>query len=52
MFAALEEKSTKNVSKINPRSGERSNPISGGIIPRKIRKYGSVIFPSEENGCV
>ena len=42
--------SIKNVIKLNPRSGETSKPKSGGIIPRKSLKYGSVILPKDEKG--
>lgn len=46
----LEKTSIRNVSKLNPSNGDTSNPKSGGIIPRKSLKYGSVIFPKDENG--
>ena len=46
----LEKTSIRNVSKLNPRSGDTSKLKSGGIIPLKSRKYGSVIFPKDENG--
>ena len=44
--------SIRKVIRPKPRIGERSNPISGGTIPRKSRRYGSVILPKEENGWV
>ena len=46
----LEKTSIKNVSKLTPRSGETSKPKSGGIIPLKSLKYGSVIFPKDAKG--
>ena len=46
----LEKTSIKNVSKLNPSRGERSKPKSGGIIPLKSLKYGSVILPKEAKG--
>ena len=48
----LENMSIRKVINPKPRIGERSNPISGGTIPRKSRRYGSVILPKEENGWV
>tara|TARA_B100000482_G_scaffold53886_1_gene36422 strand:- start:1 stop:108 length:108 start_codon:yes stop_codon:yes gene_type:complete len=34
----LENTSIRNVSRLNPKSGETSKPKSGGIIPRKSLK--------------
>ena len=48
----LEKTSIRKVKKMKPNSGDRSKPISGGRIPRNNLKYGSVIFPREEKGCV
>jgi len=42
--------SIRQVSKLNPRSGDKSKPKRGGTIPRKSLKYGSVILPKVEKG--
>lgn len=46
----LEKKSPAIVIKRNAKRGEKSKPSMGGINPRKMRKYGSVIFPNVAKG--
>lgn len=51
LYVILESISIRNVIKRKAKRGEISKASKGGIIPRKRRKYGSVIFPRELNGC-